>query len=110
EPAAGDLVYSFTLTQPQDVDIYGVSSDGDGLPALSLRGDNCALPGDEIACNVAATAHIFRHSLPAGTYFVAVSASAPTDVIVTLELSPPTPAPPDEDCTTAPPIPFNQTI
>jgi hypothetical protein len=107
---AGDLIYAFTLTQPQNVDLYAVSSDGDGKPALSLRGAGCALPSDEITCNVATVAHIFRHGLAPGTYFVAVSATAPTDVIVTLQLSPPTAPPADEDCVAPPPIPINQTI
>ncbi len=110
----GDLVYSFSLAAPQDVEIFGVSTDGDGLPVVSLRNSNCALPTDEISCaqaNVAAvSAHLFRHSLAAGDYFVSVAATAPTDVVVTLELSPPTPAPPDEDCSAPPPILPNETI
>lgn len=110
----GDLVYSFTLASPQDVEIFASSVDGDGLPVVSLRDDDCALPGDEISCaqanSAGASAHLFRHSLAAGDYFVSVAATAPTDVIVTLELSPPTPEPPDETCGAPPPIPFNETI
>jgi hypothetical protein len=106
----GELVYQFDLATPQDIDVYGTSVDGDGNPALSLRTSACALPGDEITCNAASSAHIFRHSLAAGTYYLAVAATAPTDVIVTLVLSPPTAAPADEDCTTAPPITVNQDV
>jgi hypothetical protein len=110
----GDLVYAFTLGSSQDVDIFAVSADGDGLPVISLRNDNCSLPGDEISCTQSTetqtSAHLLRHSLPAGDYYVSVAATAPTDVIVTLELSPPTPAPADEDCAAPPAIPFNQTI
>ncbi len=110
----GDLVYAFTLAEPQDVELFGVSSDGDGLPVLSLRNASCALPEDEITCAQAtvasSSAYLYRHSLPAGDYFVGVAATAPTDVIVSLELSPPTPAPADETCSGSPAIPINQTI
>lgn len=106
----GDLVYSFTLPAPADVDVYGSSIDGDGLPSLSLRGPGCALLGDEIACHKAPSAHIFRHALPGGTYFVAVSASAPTTSLVTVEIKPPSPLEPNESCSGAPPIPPNKTL
>jgi hypothetical protein len=113
EPKTGELVYSFTLATPQDIDIYAASTDGDGLAVVSLRTSACALPGDEITCATAASgsgsAHLFRHSLPAGDYFVAVGASAPTDVVVTVELSAATPAPADEDCGSAPAIAPNVT-
>jgi hypothetical protein len=106
----GDLLYSFTLPVTSDVDIYANSLDGDGLPAISLRGPGCALLGDELACQSAVSAHIFRHSLPAGTYDVAVSASAPTIALVTVEARAPTPADADETCSGAPLIAPNETI
>jgi hypothetical protein len=106
----GDLVYSFDLATTSDVHLYATSLDGDGLPVLSLRKAACASPGDEITCNSTANAHIFRHSLAAGSYYVAVAATAPTDVQLTLVLAPPTLPPPDEDCTTAPLLPHNTTI
>jgi hypothetical protein len=108
--ATGELVYQFDLVAPQDVHIYATSVDGDGLPLISLRDSSCALPADEITCNASAQAHVFRHELGPGTFFVAIAATAPTDVIVTLQLAPPTSPPPDEDCATAPPIPLNQTL
>jgi hypothetical protein len=110
QPATGELVYAFTLASDADVDLYASSVDGDGLPSISLRAANCALPDDEITCHEAAAAHIYRHGLPAGDYFVSVAASAPTDVWLTLALSPPTPAPVDDDCSGAPLLPHNQTI
>lgn len=106
----GELVYTFELAQPANVDVYAASADGDGLPSISLRGSGCALPEDEITCQTAPNAHILRHSLPAGKYFLAVSASAPTTAIVTVELSPPTPADADEICAGAPPLAPNTTI
>lgn len=108
--ATGDLIYTFTLTETSDIDLYAVSLDGDGLPSISLRTSACALPEDEIACHTAPVAHVFRHSLPAGSYAVAVAATAPTDVSLVLEVSPPTPAPPDEECSTAQPLAHNVSI
>jgi len=108
--AAGDLVYQIDVAAPSDLELFAVSVDGDGLPVLSLRDVDCAMPDDEITCNAAESAYIFRHSVAPGTYFVAVSATAPTDVVFSYELSAPTAAPADEDCAGAPPIPFDQTI
>jgi hypothetical protein len=106
----GELVYSFTLADTSDVDVFGASADGDGSPAIGLRGPGCALLTDELTCQVGQAPHVFRHSLPAGTYYVAVSATAPTNVLVTVELSPPTPLPPDESCVGSPVLPHNKTI
>jgi hypothetical protein len=110
ETQLGEIVYSFTLAQPSNVDVYAASIDGDGLPMLSLRGSGCALPEDEITCQASPSAHVFWQSLPAGTYYVAVSATAPTTALVTLEVSPPTVPPADDMCGTAPPIAPNKTI
>ncbi|MBM4374578.1 MAG: putative metal-binding motif-containing protein [Deltaproteobacteria bacterium] len=102
----GELVYRFELTEPRDVDLFAASVDGDGSPVLSLRNESCALATDELTCALApsgaAKAHLYRRALPAGVHHVAVSASAPTDVLVTLATSSPTSAPPDESCVGAP--------
>jgi hypothetical protein len=110
DSATGELVYQFTLGQPQDVDLYATSIDGDGLPMISLRTSACAQPEDEITCQLGEDAHIFRHSLPAGTYAVAVGASAPTDVLLSLAVSDPTVPPVDDDCDGAPALTPNQTF
>lgn len=94
----GELVYRLDLATVSDVDLYAVSLDGDGVPSISLRSSACALDSDEISCGSGLSTHVFRHSLPAGSYFVSVSGTAPTTVNVVAELSPPTPAPNDEDC------------
>lgn len=109
-PPTGELVYSFTLDVPQNVDIFATSTDGDGFGVLSLRNASCALPEDEIACHYAQNAHIVAKSLPAGTYYLATAATAPTQLLVTIELSPPTPPPDDDLCDGAPLIPHNKTI
>lgn len=105
----GELVYSFTLAAASDVDVYASSADGDGLPSISLRGAGCALPADELACQTGASPHVFRHALAAGTYYVAVSASAPTVANVTIEASPPTLPQVDETCLGAPALQPNVT-
>jgi hypothetical protein len=106
----GQQVFSFDLPATSDIDVYASSVDGDGLPQVSLRDAGCALPSDEITCQQAAALHIVRHSLPAGTYYLSVSASAPTSVQVTVDVSSPTAPPPDQTCTGCPMIPPNQTL
>jgi hypothetical protein len=108
--ATGDLVYSFTLDAPQDVHVYATSLDGDGLPSISLRKDGCALVTDEITCQTALSPHIYWASLPAGTYYVGVGATAPTTASVTVEVAPPSPPQPNENCVGAPDLAHNQTI
>jgi Putative metal-binding motif len=110
ETPLGELVYAFTLPVASDVTAYATSLDGDGVPALSLRGQGCALPADEIACDLAEAARVFRHALPAGDYFLAVSATAPTLAQVTVEASAPTAPSANETCASAPEIPPNKTI
>jgi hypothetical protein len=95
----GELVYVVTLTEDSDLDLYAASVDGDGWPSISLRGPGCALPDDEITCATNGAPHVFRHALPAGDYFVAVSATAPTTLSLTASASAPTAPPDDEDCT-----------
>jgi hypothetical protein len=101
QPATGELVYAFTLSEPRDVNLYATSLDGDGQPAISLRTEACALAEDELACNRATTAQIFERALPAGEHRVAVAASAPTDLGVLLVTSPPSDPPDDESCSSS---------
>jgi hypothetical protein len=106
----GQLVYAFTLAAPSDVDVYASSTDGDGVPVISLRDPGCALPTDEITCQTSTVAHIHRQDLAAGTYYVSVSATAPTSIQLTVDLSAPTMPPPDQSCNGAPVLVPNQTI
>lgn len=112
-PATGELLYRFTLDDAADVELYANSLDGDGYPVLSLRQENCALPGDEITCHAGSQglpARIYRHALAAGTYYVAVAATAPSDIQLTLTVSGATMPPADEDCQSAPLLEANKTI
>ena len=49
-------------------------------------------------------ARLFARALPAGTYFVAVGASGPTEVELSLKLEPPTKPADDQGCAAPPPI------
>jgi hypothetical protein len=113
QQATGELVYRFDLAAKQNVTLYATSTDGDGMPAISLRGPGCALQSDEIACAMGAWqqgAHLFWQDLGPGAYYVSVSASAPTTASLTLELSAPTPPPPNENCSGSPVLAPNHTL
>lgn len=100
--ALGELVYRIELTEPKDVHVWATSLDGYGAPVLSLLEAPCSGASDELTCNSATAAHVFGRALPAGTHYVAVSASAPSELEVLLELQPPSQAPADESCASSP--------
>jgi hypothetical protein len=106
----GELVYGFQLSQARDVHLRAVSVDGRGMPLISLRRENCTLAEDELFCQTAAAPHVFARSLPAGRYFAAVSATAPTEVDLVLDLAPPSVPPADENCGTSAVLAKNRTI
>jgi hypothetical protein len=106
----GELVYRLTLATPQDVDVYATSLDGWGAPSISLRSAACSAASDELTCKTSQPGHLYARDLGAGDHLISVAASAPTEIDLVAELSPPTAPPPDEDCASAPPIPFGQTI
>jgi hypothetical protein len=108
--ASGDLVYTFDLAAPADVAAFATSTDGLGVPVISLRRAACARVEDEIACGTATTARAFARALPAGQYYIGVAASAPTEVRIDLDVAPVTPPPSDERCDTAPRIEPNRTV
>ena len=110
DAATGELVFSFSLGVPQDVTAYSVSLDGYGQPSLSLRQSPCSDESSELVCHSADPALLFYRALPAGAYYLAVSASAPTDLQVVLETESPTEALLDEQCDGAPPLQPNTMI
>jgi hypothetical protein len=65
---------------------------------------------DEIACGSGTEAKAFARALAAGTYYVGVAATAPTDARLELSVSPATSPPSDDRCETAPPIDPNRTL
>jgi hypothetical protein len=107
---SGDLVYTFTLSDTQDVAAYAASLDGYGLPTVSLRRASCAKIEDEIACGSGAQAKVYARALAPGAYYLGVAATAPTDARVELTLSPPTAPPSDDRCETAPRLMPNRTL
>ncbi len=106
----GDLVYSFTTTEAHDVFITATSIDGLGDPIVSLRDQACALAEDELACTYGSAPLLFRRALPAGTWFVSLSANGPTDLIANVQLAPPSVAPADENCDGTATLAPNHTI
>jgi hypothetical protein len=108
---AGDLVYQFDLPDAADVTAYAASIDGYGEPVVSIRKEACAAPEDEIVCGYGSPARSFARALPKGKYFVAVSASGPTDVQLEVDAtSPPATPPADETCASAPALAANRTL
>jgi hypothetical protein len=109
ESKTGDLVFSFALDDAQDVTAFATSLDGYGTPIVSLRRGSCATLADEISCGSGSNARAFARALPKGTYYVAVSATAPIDLQLEVDLSPPTGTPPDDKCEGAPLLVPNKT-
>lgn len=99
---AGELVYTFELSEPRDVVLRATALDDYGVPHLSLRSEGCVASQDELDCRRGSTdvpARLFTRALPAGTYFVALSASGPSTVELGLQTAPPTEKPANEGCT-----------
>jgi hypothetical protein len=105
----GELTYSFTLTQPQDVLIYASTLEGSGAVVVGLRAPPCADPTDELECGLGPQP-LYERSLPAGTYVVTVGATSSIDATLEVQLSPPTAVPPDQTCASPPTITANQTL
>ncbi len=98
----GDRYYRFTLNQPADVRLSAQSVDDLGQPRISLRGADCTQEDSELSCNQGSVALLHHHSLAAGTYNVALSASGPTDASLLLRLAAPSASPDTDRCDTAP--------
>jgi hypothetical protein len=108
--SGGELVYSFALESAADVKVFVSSLDKLGLPSVSLRDAACSNAEDEMRCHAGDDSELYARNLPPGTYYLSVSATAPTDIAVTLRTSAPTDPPADETCAGAPPISANQTL
>jgi hypothetical protein len=106
----GELTYEVTLSEPKDVHVWATSTDGAGKPALSLWKPDCTDAKQELGCNVATAGHLFERGLAAGKYVVALSATAPTDIDLLVELHPPTAEPADETCASGAVLTANTSI
>lgn len=100
--APGELVYKFSLNSVRDVRVFAASVDGVGDPSISLRKATCADLSSEIVCHTGPNAQLFARALEPGTYYLAVSASAPSEIDVVVEASAPSTPPVDEDCSSPP--------
>lgn len=95
--ATEDVVFSYTLTQPQDVHIRMQStSSGNGFAQFYVRRDCSSLSVvDELACGWAPVAILNQQP---GTYYVWVD--GPMSLFnLRVELAPPTPTPSNDQCT-----------
>jgi hypothetical protein len=100
--AAGELTYSFTLAQPQDVRVFASTVKGGGTPVLGLRDPACTALSDEITCAQLGNGNLFARALAAGTYVVTVGATSPIDESFVVQVSAPTTPPPDQTCSSPP--------
>jgi len=108
--STGELTYSFSLTQPQDVRVSASSLQGSGTPIVGLRDPACVGAGDELSCRRGSSGPLYDRALPAGTYVVTVAATSPIDATLLVEIAPPTAAPPDQSCVSSPAIASNATL
>lgn len=103
----GELTYAFTLAQPSDVRIFASTLSGAGEPVVSLRDATCT---DELRCRNAATPPVFARNLAAGPHVFTVAGTRQLDASILVKTYPPTAAPANQSCATAPPIAFNETV
>jgi hypothetical protein len=106
----GELTYSFTLTQAQDVRIYASTVKGSGTAIIGLREPPCTGAIDELECSLAGQVTLYARSLPPATYVVTVGATSSIDATFEVQLSPPTATPPDQTCTSPPAITPDTTL
>ncbi|MGE0786862.1 MAG: putative metal-binding motif-containing protein [Sandaracinaceae bacterium] len=106
--SAPDLVYSFELTMPQNVQISVTEDDGAPM-AYSVR-STCAGPA-ELRCVTGNPASGTLHQLMPGTYFLIVEGpnTRPADFTIDLQYLPPAPPPPGDACTNPLPVPTDGT-
>jgi hypothetical protein len=100
-PVSGDAFLTFTLDEARDITLIAEAELELGVPMLALVDESCRR---ELTCRRSQPGRLFERNLPAGTYRVAVAATAPDDVSVRLETAPVSQAPPAEGCAASPPL------
>lgn len=105
--ATGELTYSFTLTEPHDVRIFGSTLVGAGRPVVTIRDPSCT---GELRCREGVTPPAFARNLPAGTHVFTVAGTGYLDASILVKTYPVSPAPATQDCATAPPITPNTNV
>jgi hypothetical protein len=106
----GELTYALTVTQTSDVRVYASTLRGSGSPLIGLRAPACAGQNDELHCHAGSALPVFARALAPATYVITVAATTPIDASVLVQLSPPTVAPADQTCQTAPPLTIGKTL
>ena len=107
--ATGELTYALTLAQAADVRVFASTIIGAGVPFVGLRTPHCTDGADELRCRASGALPLFARNLAAGTYVLTVAASAPIDANILVRTFPPTVAPADQTCATAPAAVVNAT-
>jgi hypothetical protein len=92
----GELTYALTLAERSDVRVLASTALGTGTAVVGLR----TCPGSELRCRTGGT--LLARSLEAGTYVITVAATGPIDANILVQVGPPTVAPADQSCATAP--------
>lgn len=107
--ATGELVYAFELEEAADVRVRAFALDEWGAPVLSLRSAECRDLEDELTCRAQSPAELFARALPAGSYRIAVAGTGPAEVELSLQIEPPSEAPPTEGCAESPELEAGET-
>lgn len=95
----GELTYSFDLPATADVRIFASTLVGDGDPVVSLRDASCS---DELRCRVGSSPPLFARSLAPGPHTFTVAGTRQLDASILVKTYPPTAAPANQTCATAP--------
>jgi hypothetical protein len=105
----GELTYSLTLAQAQDVRVYASTLRGSGNPVVGIRAPTCTGQTDELRCRNGSALPAFARNLQ-GTYFITVAGTSLLDANILVELSAPTTPPADQSCSTSPSATINATM
>jgi hypothetical protein len=110
EKQTGELVFSIDVPSAKDVHAYAVSLDGIGQPSVALWQAPCSVATNEVACSTGKQGHAFLRNVGPTTLYLAVAATAPSDIDVLVSFAEPSAEPLDETCS-APPVlaPFSKT-
>lgn len=93
---SGDVFYSLTLAQEQDVRIAVTPAMGSMYePSVALQYDCAGGMGSELECDAQSPSNLFARRVPAGTYIIAVDGNSTSNgafnILVTLTTPPPPP-------------------
>jgi len=105
-PGASDVVLSFTLDEPQDLDVH-IRGDDDTQVTMAIQTE-CGNELSERVCRSGTPVQLPVHALPAGQYFLVIDSYGASEVELLVEKRPPTPvtaAMLNDTCYNAVPIP-----